>query len=118
MATSAQFTGDELEYAVAKVLGGTVKGGFGDGGRDVIVPEIGGVQVKNSSVGAMAFLKTSLQKHEFIPMVVGEPGTKHEMLDSLKRFGAWAGNDVPNRVAFLSGVLQVRNMIHSGSYAR
>ncbi len=118
MATSAQFTSDELEQAVAKVLGGKVQGGFGDKGKDVLVPEIGGVQVKSSVTGAREFLGVSLKRHQFIPLCVGEPGAKREMIASLEKYGAWFGNDIPNRVALLSQVAQVRYVIQSGVYAR
>ncbi|OHA16784.1 MAG: hypothetical protein A3C79_00435 [Candidatus Taylorbacteria bacterium RIFCSPHIGHO2_02_FULL_45_28] len=108
MATTTKFVGDDYEAAYAKVLGGTVNGGLGDGGRDVIVPEIGGVQVKASSAGAKEFLAVSLKRKQFIPLCVGEPSTKEEVLDSLKKFGAWVGKEIPNRAKLLAGISQIR----------
>lgn len=109
--TSSDFVGNDFEYAYAKAFGGEVSGGFDDGGRDVIIPKIGGVQVKASADGAKSFLAVSIKRNQFIPLCVGEPGAQQDMIESLKRFGAWVGNDIPNRVALLTGIAQVRAMI-------
>jgi hypothetical protein len=117
--TSADFIGDEFESAYACAFGGTVNGGFNDHGKDVMIPGFGGVQVKASVTGAKEFLKVSLQRKQFIPLCVGEPGAKAEMLQSLKEFGAWFGMEIPQRAQLLSGVAQVRAMLQGErSYAR
>lgn len=110
-ATSKQFVGDDFEAAYARVLGGMINGGFGDGGRDVIIPEFGGVQVKASPAGAKEFLATSLKRKRFIPVCVGEPGAKDEVVKSLKEFGAWFGKEIPNRNELLKGVSKIRMML-------
>ena len=109
--TSSDFIGNETEVAFAKVFDGVINGGFGDGGNDVIVPGIGGVQVKSSVTGAKKFLVVSLQRKQFIPLCVGNPGTCDEMVASIKRFGAWVGSDIPGRQSLLEGIAQVRAMI-------
>jgi len=62
MRTTTKFVGDEFETAYARLLGGQVVGGLNDGGKDVMVPEIGAVQVKASLAGAMRFLSESLRR--------------------------------------------------------
>lgn len=117
--TTASFVGDEFETAYAKAFGGTVNGGFNDHGKDVVIPGFGGVQVKASVTGAKEFLKVSLQRKQFIPLCVGEPGAKEEMIASLKEFGAWIGNDISGRKELLVGIAQVRSMLQGkGNYAR
>jgi hypothetical protein len=117
--TTADFIGDDFETAYAQAFGGTVNGGFNDQGKDVVIPGFGGVQVKASVTGAKEFLKVSLQRKQFIPLCVGEPGAKTEMIQSLKEFGAWFGMEIPNRSQLLAGVAQVRAMLQGErSYAR
>lgn len=107
----SRFVGEQTELAYAQVLGGTVNGGLRDGGKDVIVPGIGGIQVKSSPGEAMKSLKASLQFRRFVPLCVGEPGTKEQVIESIKKFGAWFGLDIPNRAQLLAGVAQVRTML-------
>lgn len=109
--TSKQFVGDDYEAAYARVLNGRINGGFGDCGKDVVVPGIGGVQVKASPAGAKEFLAISLRRNKFIPLCIGEPSTKEEVLSSLKRFGAWIGKEIPNRADLLAKISQVRTML-------
>lgn len=109
----AQFYGDDVEQAYAKLFGTKITGGIGDGGLDVPTgdPEIPYVQVKSSFVGARDFFKESLRRKDFIPVVIGEPGTKEEVMQSLKEFGGWVGKDEGGREKFLKNILGVRETI-------
>ncbi|MDP3661612.1 MAG: hypothetical protein Q8R17_02070 [bacterium] len=111
--TSKEFVGAELEQAYAEVFGGAVNGGWSDGGKDVATndSEIPAVQVKSSVPFALAFLKESLRRRRFIPICVGDPSGKEEMLHSLKKFGGYVGNDIPRRVEILEGIARVRELI-------
>ena len=117
--TTAAFIGDDFEVAYAKAFGGTVNGGFHDHGKDVVIPGFGGVQVKASVAGAKEFLTVSLKRKQFIPLCVGEPGAKEEMIASLKEFGAWIGSEISGRDQLLAGIAQIRTMLQGkGNYAR
>lgn len=109
--TTKMFVGEDFESAYERAFGGRRNGGFGDGGRDILVPGFGGVQVKASPKGAMSFLQESLRRGRFIPLCIGEPGAKEEMLESLKKFGAWVGKEVPGRNELLGGIAQVRAIV-------
>jgi len=110
--TSREFVGAELEKAYAEVFGGKVNGGFNDHGRDIILEddEVSSVQVKSSVPFALKFLQESLRRQRFIPICVGEPGDKEEMLASLKQFGGFVGRDIPKRQEILRGIERVRNI--------
>lgn len=110
MGASAVFLGAELERAYAEILGGRVNGGFSDGGKDIVFAddEIPALQVKLSVPLALRFLKESLRRHAFIPLCVGEPGSRHEILSSIRAYGGWVGYDIPNRGEVLDGISRVK----------
>ncbi len=112
MSASAVFLGAELERAYAEILGGRMNGGFTDGGRDILLDEegISTVQVKSSVHFALGFLKESLRRREFIPLCVGEPASRQEILTSLRAYGAWVGYDIPNRGEVLDGICRVKEL--------
>jgi hypothetical protein len=72
------------------------------------------VQVKSSVTGMMSFLAVAIkfreQRRKFIPLCVGEPGAKEEMVGDLKRYGAWIGKEIPGRNELLPRVAQVRSL--------
>ena len=47
----------------------------------------------------------------FIPLVVGEPGDKEEMILALRRDGVWVGEDIPNRNKVRAEVLLVIGLL-------
>ncbi len=108
--TTKQFVGVELELAYAKVLGGQVIGGLNDGGLDVVTGDntIPTVQVKSSLPMACKFLAESERRRRFIPICIGEPGTKEAVLDSLRKFGAWIENGIPGRDRALVEISRIR----------
>lgn len=109
---SAAQVGAELEQAYARQLGWRVNGGFGDGGRDLVGPMGEAIQVKSSVHHAIAFVRESLRRREFIPVVVGEPGERSEMLESIKKFGAWINPGLRRQhPGFLAGMQQLRTML-------
>ena len=108
--TSTDFVGQEFEEAYAKVFEGSIVGGFNDNGHDVAVAGFGFVQVKASVKGLYSFLAESLKRKQFIPVCVGNPGRKNEMLLSLKEFGGWIGRDIPRRAEILLGIAKVRDL--------
>ncbi|MDO8579471.1 MAG: hypothetical protein Q7R72_01205 [bacterium] len=116
--TSKEFVGQEREVAYAKILDGTVNGGFNDRGMDVVLTNSLSIQVKSSVAGLMDFLGKSLKFKRFIPVVVGEPGTKEEILGSLAQFGGWVGRDVPQRERVLVGIAQVRVLLEGSPHLR
>ncbi|TSC67153.1 MAG: hypothetical protein G01um101472_507 [Parcubacteria group bacterium Gr01-1014_72] len=102
--------GYELEELYAKLLGGEVRGGEGDGGYDVVfrhplhswMPV--GVQVKFSlQERLMAFLARALRASNqrgrwYIFVCVGEPPESREiLLRSFDECGGWVGFDVSRR---------------------
>lgn len=108
--TTREYVGRELELAYAKVLGGQVIGGFNDRGLDVttgdtVVPE---VQVKSSLRSACKFLAESTKRRQFIPICIGDPGTREAVLDSLRKFGAWIQNGIPGRDQALEEIGKIR----------
>ena len=111
--TTKEFVGAELEEAYAEVFGGRVTGGFSDNGLDVATGDrsIPFVQVKSSVPFALAFLTESLRRRRFIPLCVGEPSGKEEMLSSLRTRGGWVGHDIPRRGEILEGIARVRALI-------
>lgn len=107
---SKEFHGAELEEAYAKVIGGRVSGGFNDGGKD-IVPDDSSVprfQVKSSVHFAVKFLAESVRRLRFIPMCIGEPGARDEVVGSLRENGAWVGRNIPKRDEILQGIAKAR----------
>lgn len=110
---AAVIQGADLDSAYAKAFGGVVVDGIRDGGRDVLTGDekVPYVQVKGSKEGLMKFLADSLRFKRFIPVCVGEPGKKAEMLKSLLEHGIWIGSDIPNSQEIRSGVAAVRKMI-------
>lgn len=108
----ARMTGDDTEGAYAKVFGTRVIGGVGDGGLDVPTgdSDVPFVQIKSSVKGLQAFLAESLRRKQFIPVCVGEPGAKEEMLRQLKEYDAWIGSDIQDRLKITTAVSQVRNL--------
>jgi len=112
MSASAVFRGVELENAYAEILGGRMNGGFNDHGKDIILAdeEFPSVQVKSSLHFAFAFLKESLRRRQFIPLCVGEPASRHEIITSLRECGAWVGYDIPNRGEVLDGIARVKEL--------
>lgn len=82
--------GIALELAYAKILGWRHNGGTNDNGLDLVDPETKrGVQIKTSVGCAKEFLRKCTKKRKFIPVCIGRPGTKEEMLDSINKYGAW-----------------------------
>ncbi|MEK7184710.1 MAG: hypothetical protein AAB683_01060 [Patescibacteria group bacterium] len=102
--------GDDLENAYANVFKGVVVGGIRDGGLDVLTGDnnVPYVQIKSSLTGLQSFLADSLRLKRFIPICLGEPGKREEMLQSLLNFGVWIGSDIPNRKKITEAVSQVR----------
>lgn len=97
------FLGKEQDEAYASAFGARITDGFNDEGVDLRLEdrEVAEVQVKSSPEGVKHFLAESLRREKFIPICVGEPGTKEEMIASIKEFGAWVGKDIPGREDFL-----------------
>lgn len=112
---SAEYQGDDVEKAYAEIFGQGTNGGFNDHGLDVPTgdTEIPFIQVKSSVDGAKSFLAKSIKMHQFIPIALGDPGAREEMLDSLKRFGGWVGPDIPGREKILKGIAGVRELCYS-----
>ena len=110
----SQFIGEDAEEEYAKIFGvGLPVGGFGDNGLDVKTgdPEVPLVQVKSSVKGAMDFFKESVKRKRFIPICIGEPGAKEEMLSALKNFGAWVAKDIPGRTELLEQISSFRKAL-------
>jgi hypothetical protein len=106
------YLGAELEKSYAKILGGTVTGGLNDCGIDVVfyTDVKFAVQVRSSVPFALKFLQESIRRHRFIPICVGEPGGREEMLASLAQFGGWVGHEIPRRQEVLEGIRRVREL--------
>lgn len=113
MMTSKEFVGAELEQAYAKVMGWRIVGGLNDGGKDLAtdLPTLPIVQAKSSVHGAMDFFKESARRRQFIPMCIGDPGKPDEVRDSLKRFGAWIGYEIPGRERFSKEIQAFRRAL-------
>ena len=77
------------------------------------VPETPAVQIKSSWEGAKDFFRESLHQEEFIPICVGEPGTKEEMSEALKSYGAWIGHEIPKREELMKKVALLRDLCYS-----
>lgn len=109
---TSRMTGDDTENAYAKVFGTRVIGGIGDGGLDVSTgdSDVPFVQIKSSVKGLQAFLAESLRRKQFIPVCVGEPGAREEMLWQLKQHGAWIGSDIRDRMKITTAVCQIRSL--------
>lgn len=104
--------GNDAENAYALAFHGKIVGGLHDGGRDVEIPDrrVRYVQVKSSVAGMMKAFKQALEFHRFTPVCFGEPGSLEEMIESIVKFGAWIGRDIPKRDELLRGALQVRTL--------
>lgn len=109
------FVGEMQNKAYADAFGVEITDNFQDGGKDLKtnIPEVPALQVKSSKEGVKRFLTKSLEKEDFIPICVGEPGAKEEMLASIKEFGAWVGRDIPGREDFLRKIAIVRDLCHN-----
>lgn len=110
----SDFIGRDIEEAYAKVFGaGPPVGGFKDGGKDVPtgLRDMPFVQTKGSVWKAEEFIKKSKEFGKFIPICVGEPGTKEEIIESLRNFGVWLERDIPRRQKFLEYFKERRNEI-------
>ena len=108
--TTKEFVGAELEHAYAKVLGGRVIGGFNDGGLDVTTGDsaVPAIQVKSSIPIACKFLAESKKRRQFIPICIGEPGSRDDIITSLRKFGAWIENGIPGRDRALVEIGKIR----------
>jgi hypothetical protein len=55
------------------------------------------------------FLAKSLERKEFIPIVVGDFGqySRDEILDSIRKNGGWVGPDVPDREKTIEGINRI-----------
>lgn len=114
MGVTKEFVGTELEEAYAKVMGWRVRNlGINDGGKDLAtdIPVMPFVQAKSSIPLAMKFLKRSARFRRFIPLVLGDPGKPDEVLEHLKRFGAWIGYEIPGREQLCKEVHQLRQIL-------
>ncbi|OHA26885.1 MAG: hypothetical protein A3D52_01705 [Candidatus Taylorbacteria bacterium RIFCSPHIGHO2_02_FULL_44_36] len=103
----SDFVGEDAEQAYAEVFkAGPPRGGHGDKGLDVPTgdSEVPFVQVKSSIKGVMDFFRESTRRKEFIPICIGEPGEREEMLSTLKKFGAWIAKDIPDRENFFEQI--------------
>lgn len=109
---STDFMGEELEDAYAKILEGISTGGYDDAGKDVVIDEPGipYIQVKSSIPKAIAFLAEGVRRKRFTHIVVGEPGGKDEMLDTIRKYGGWVGHNVPDRERYLESISKAREM--------
>jgi hypothetical protein len=109
------FVGQEQDAAYAAAFGAEVVDGYGDEGVDLKIddPEIRGLQIKSSVDGMKRFLAESLKRERFIPICVGEPGAKVEMLESIKQFGGWVGRDIPGRDQILAKIAIIRELCHN-----
>ncbi len=114
-AWSGAFQGDDLEEAYANIFQQGITGGFNDHGLDIPTgdSEIPFVQVKSSIKGVKDFLAESIKRHKFISIVLGDPGTKEEMMESLRKVGGWVGRDIENRDKILQGIAGVRELCYS-----
>ena len=113
-----RFTGHELITTAAQLLGGQINDGIQDGGVDLYVKGIGGVQVKCSPCALMDFFGEALRRGKFIAVIVGEHGTEAEMIASLRQFGAWFGKDIPDRQVWLTCIAKVRETISQANKKR
>ena len=106
----ASIQGDDLEGAYARQFRGVVVGGVRDGGLDILTGDQGVpyVQVKSSMKGLQTFLADSLRLKRFIPICLGEPGKREEMLQHLLKFGIWIGSDIPDRLRIHCDLLWTR----------
>ncbi len=79
---------ETAENAYATAFKTRVIGGIKDCGLDIPTGDssVPFVQVKSSVRGLVAFLAESLRRKQFIPVCVGEPGARDEMLRHLKTY--------------------------------
>lgn len=117
----SRFMGDDVEKAYAEILQGEIIGGIDDKGKDLRIDadDIPYIQIKSSWEGAMDFLSKGLKlissdtggRYRYIPICVGEPGTKEEILQSIRDYGGWIGKDIPNREENLLKLKKARDYI-------
>ena len=109
----SNFLGDDVEQAYAELFGAKRVGGVEDNGKDIQtgIEDIPHVQIKSSWDYARKFLTESMRRREFIPLCVGEPGSRDEVVESIREFGAWLAKDIPNRNDLLENIRQVRTLI-------
>lgn len=107
--------GEVQDEAYAEAFGAKITDGYSDHGKDLAIddPETPAVQIRSSIEGAKFFLAESLRREEFIPICVGEPGSREEMLDSIRQFGAWIGRDIPGRNEVMKKIAIVRDLCHN-----
>ncbi len=113
MNTTREFVGRDLEEAYARIIGGVVSGGLRDGGKDIVPNDrsMPAFQVKSSWHFAKKFLATSLSFRRFIPICVGEPGSREEMVIALRESGAWVGRDIPQREEVMQKLVMAKAAI-------
>lgn len=109
--STEEFIGEDFERAYAKVFNAAITGGLRDGGRDLRIPGFGYVQIKASVRGGLKSLAKALEQHNFIPLCIGDPGPKEDMLSCLRVYGAWVGLEIADRMKVMEGVLAVRNLL-------
>ncbi|MEI7463308.1 MAG: hypothetical protein WCK03_02815 [Candidatus Taylorbacteria bacterium] len=114
---SADTRGTELEKAYAEHLGCIVVGRIGDRGVDLICktePGVPIIQVKGSIEHTEEFLMKSLNKLEYIPIVVGDflQDSKEIIFEAVRKNGCYVG-DVPNREKFSKKIMDMRDYILS-----
>lgn len=107
---SSDLAGRELEEAYASAFGGQINGGVNDRGEDILLndPEVPAVQVKASLESARHFFREAIRREEFIPICIGEPGAKEEMVQTLKEYGAWVGHEIIGREDLLEKISNLR----------
>lgn len=119
------FIGEDTERAYASIFGKERIGGVGDGGKDVLTgdEEFPFIQVKSSWHDVLDFLAHSLrfagqnggQSKTFIPVCVGDPGTREEVMKSIRTHGGWIGKEIPNREKLLTNIQKARDIIEQAS---
>jgi len=113
----SDFVGEETTKAYAEILDGRIIDRENDEGKDLEFRDgnrLVRIQIKSSYEYFKKFLAKSLHKAEFIPLCFGEPGSKEEIIKSLRRYGAWIEKDFPNRQEILEGVAKVRKLCYAG----
>ena len=112
------FIGRDIEEVYAKLFGaGKPVGGLRDGGKDIPtgLKDMPFVQTKGSIQEAYKFSEKSKEFGRFIPICVGEPGTKEEVVESLRSYGAWFEKDIPHRQELLQEYRKRRAEIYDTS---
>ena len=120
----SDFEGKELEEVYLKKFqevfpNARIVGGIDDNGYDIKTGnnEMPEIQVKWSTAKAREFLFNSVNTFKkFIPVCVGDPQkfSGSEIVQSIRKFGGFAGPDTPKKDDFIKGVVRIRQMIISG----